>query len=69
MSGFHGTGNLLGDKRKGITSIEEGLGEVSGVGQPGDCKCTTPRWPESKEWSVLWMRGGSWRNGGIAGGW
>jgi hypothetical protein len=27
-----GTGNLLGDKGRGITSVEEGLGEVSGVG-------------------------------------
>ena len=27
-----GTGNLLGDKGRGITSFEEGLGEVSGVG-------------------------------------
>jgi len=27
-----GTGNLLGDVGRGITSFEEGLGEVSGVG-------------------------------------
>ena len=25
-------GNLLDDKGRGITSVEEGLGEVSGVG-------------------------------------
>ena len=27
-----GTGNLLGDEGRGITSVEEGLGEVSSVG-------------------------------------
>ena len=27
-----GTENLLGDEGRGITSVEEGLGEVSGVG-------------------------------------
>ena len=27
-----GTGNLLGDEGRGITSVEEGLDEVSGVG-------------------------------------
>ena len=27
-----GMGNLLGDEGRGITSVEEGLGEVSGVG-------------------------------------
>ena len=27
-----GTGNLLGDEGRGITSVEEGLSEVSGVG-------------------------------------
>ena len=27
-----GTGNFLGDEGRGITSVEEGLGEVSGVG-------------------------------------
>ena len=26
-----GTGNLFGDEGRGITSVEEGLGEVSGV--------------------------------------
>ena len=26
-----GMGNLLGDEGRGITSVEEGLGEVSGV--------------------------------------
>ena len=32
-----GTGNLLGDEGTRITSVEEGLGEVSGVGV-GDCR-------------------------------
>ena len=27
-----GSGNLLGNEGRGITSVEEGLGEVSGVG-------------------------------------
>ena len=27
-----GTGNLFGDEGRGITSVEDGLGEVSGVG-------------------------------------
>ena len=27
-----GMGNLLGDEERGITSVEKGLGEVSGVG-------------------------------------
>ena len=27
-----GTGNLFGDEGRGITSVEEGLGAVSGVG-------------------------------------
>ena len=27
-----GTGNLFGDEGRGITSAEEGLGEVSGIG-------------------------------------
>ena len=27
-----GMGNLLGDEGRGITSVEEGLGEVSGIG-------------------------------------
>ena len=31
MGGLDGTGNLLGDEERGITSVEEGLGEVSGV--------------------------------------
>ena len=30
--GLKGTGNLLGDKGRGITSGKEGLGEVGGVG-------------------------------------
>ena len=29
---MEGTGNLLGDVGRGITSVEVGLGEVSGVG-------------------------------------
>ena len=42
-----GTGNLLGDKGRGITSIEEGLGEVGGVGVEviwGGCKCAYHEW-------------------------
>ena len=57
-----GTGNLLVDEGRGITSVEKGLGEVSGVGLPGDCRCAAPRWLESREWSIWWMRGGSWKN-------
>ena len=29
---MEGTGNLLDDEGRGITSVEEGLGEVRGVG-------------------------------------
>ena len=67
-----GTGNLLGDEGRGITSVEEGLGEVSGVAVEvhlGGCRYAAPGWPESREWSVWWMRGGSWKNGGIAVDW
>ena len=37
-----GIGNLLGDEGRGITSVEEGLGEVSGVGHLGDCRYAAP---------------------------
>ena len=37
-----GTGNLIGDEGRGITSVEEGLGEVSGGGHLGDCRCAAP---------------------------
>ena len=47
-----GTGNLLGNKGRGVTSGEEELGEVSGIGHLGDCRCAALGWPESKEWSV-----------------
>jgi hypothetical protein len=57
-------GNLLGKEGRGITSVEEGLGEVNGVSLLGNCRYAAPGWPESREWSVWWMRGGSWRNGG-----
>ena len=63
---------MFSDEGRGITSVEEGLGEVRGVmcgGHLGDCRSAAPGWPESREWSVCWMRGGSWKNGGIAGGW
>ena len=67
-----GMGNLLGYEGRGITSVEEGLGEVSGVGVEViwvTAETPPPRWPESRELSVWWMKGGSWKNGGIAGGW
>ena len=32
------------------------MGEVSSVGHPGDCRCTTPGWPKSREWNIWWMR-------------
>ena len=64
-------GNLLGDEGRGITSVEEGLGEVSGVGVEviqltADALLLEG---QSREWSIWWMRGGSWRNGSIVGGW
>ena len=34
-----------------------------------NCRYAAPGWPGSREWSVWWMRGGSWKNGGIAEGW
>ena len=56
---------MFGDEGRGITSVEEGLGEVSGVGVEViwvAADTLPPRWPESREWSVWWMRGGSWKN-------
>ena len=54
--------NLLGNEGRGIISVEERLGEVSGVGV--EVIWMTAGWPESREWGIWWMRGGSWRNGG-----
>ena len=64
-----GTKNLRGDERREITSVEEGLGEDSDVSHLGDCRYAAPGWSESREWSVWWMGDGSWKSGGIAGGW
>ena len=59
-------GNLsLRDGR--ITCCEEGLHEVGGGGHNNGCRFATPGRPKRKGWSVLWMKGGSWRNGGIEG--
>ena len=32
LRGLDGMRNLLGDERRGISSVEEGMGEASGVG-------------------------------------
>ena len=53
------------------TALGTGLGEVSGVGVVviWVTAYVPPGLPESREWNVWWMRGGSWKNEGIDGGW
>ena len=62
-------GYLFGHKGKGITSDEEGLGEVGSGGNQGSYRFTTPRQPKKRGWSTQWTKGIILRNGGFVGDW